>query len=169
MAEILGSPFEEWGWNSGSLSAEESIFACKYKSGSAGKLKFIFPDMRNSHGSETISIGCGIYDSSFHLLPNGATERQNLGPGEFTEIPLNFPIHPTVEASTDYWLVIQADIPAAWIQFWYAAGETNQVADMGWYQTDSLPDPYVPMFYYDWAINIFAEYEEEAPIISLVG
>lgn len=137
------------------FSVSEGIWACKYEACKAGTLQSISACLGNSDVTNE-NAKCAIYDSSLDMLTNGSTEEKEIPANtEYGWITFNFSTAPTITTSTDYWLIVAAS--NASISLRNDSGDTNQAADSGW-EYNGLPDPLVPMFYYNYEFSIYATY-----------
>lgn len=137
-------------------SGADYQFACKFQSGSAGSLAsisfFVKYVNANTH------VKCAIFDSSFNLLTNGATEEKVVPVNHDDWLTFNFSTAPSVQASTDYWLAWWSDKE---VRRYQEAGSTDQLCyDAKTY--NSWNDPLTPDNYGALEVSIYATYEAAA-------
>ena len=138
------------------ITPKNSIFGCKFTSGSAGDLASMAIYLKNI--GPAVNAKLAIYDSSLNKLANGETEEKNIPTDAW--VTFNFPTSPSVAASTIYWLCWWlADV----FYCYKAAGATNQLLHKsmtynGWPATLAPPTGYLDEEY-----SIYATYEEVPP------
>ena len=154
MAETFGNTNKE---ATETVFYTDRIVGCFFTSGSAGVLGSITLYIKNT---STTSVKCAIYDESFGLLTNSTTEEKEVPPGD-DWITFDFPVGPTVAASTKYYLSFwNKDVNITAI--YYKAGLTEQWAQQNLAYGD-WPGTFEPTAYLDREISVYATYEEAPP------
>lgn len=135
--------------------SNDNIVLCKYQSGTAGLLKSIALFLKYFEGEES-KAKCAIYDSSMHLLTNGITGEKGIPVSQYNWMVFNFLNPPEVSASTVYYLAFWFCGPA-WESHDTGAADQTAYSGSPVYEYNGWPSLFVPEYYTNRAISIFAQ------------
>lgn len=136
-----------------------AIWGCRFESGSAGELASITLYIKSI---SDLPMKCAIYDmASKSLLINGTTEEKAITSSQDGWVTFNFPIRPTVEAETNYWLCWWFDDNSVYC--YRDAGTTSQTVRKYPISYDGWPANLYPSEYYALEYSIYATYYEAPP------